>query len=384
MRVIRVIPSFYPIVTGPANAAFNISKEMEKNHIKSPIITTTFELKKEIFKEKFENVTCLRFKPVLNFYQYSITPQLIPFLLKTKCDLIHAHSYRNFQSDIAYLMSKLKKIPFIITPHGQAFSYLYIKNWQIFRTPYKLYDIFTFRHVLKNANAIVACSKQELDELKKLKIDERKIKLIPEGINIEFPKKLYNSRQNNLTKLLFVGRISRNRRIELILSAFRILLKKYQKLELWIIGGEERTSYTQLRGYLNELKDLSQKLKLDKKVHFTGYLPYEELKKFYSSSDIFVYTSDYENFGQAILEAAAAGLPLICSSVGIAPEIIKEGKTGFLIKNNSADIANKIEYLIENEKERVMFGNRIRKYVEKNYKWENIAKIYVKLYKMLI
>ena len=382
MRVIRVIPNFYPIMTGPANQAFHISNELEKNNVRSPIITSTFGLEKQVYHEKYDRVQCIRFKPIVNLYQYSVTPKLLQFLMRSEYDLIHAHSYRNFQADLSYLVAKIKKKPFIINPHGQALSFSKIESTKIFRTPYRLYDLLTLRRVLRKADAIIAASKQESNEIKELKIEETKIITIPAGNNIEFPKKHSKDKSNTTTKLLFVGRISRNRRVEILLKAFQILLRQHKNVELWIVGGEERTSFTQHHGYLDELKRLSQNLHLSDKVHFAGHLPQNKLKDYYLNSDIFIYITDYENFGQTMLEAAAAGLPLICSPQGVAPEIIKDGKTGFLIKNEPKDIAEKIEYLVENRTERVAFGDKIRKLVETRYSWKSIIKSYMKLYKI--
>jgi len=279
------------------------------------------------------------------------------------------------------MISKLKRTPYIINPHGQASGYTLLS--QIFPTPYKLYDILTFRRVLRNATVVIAASTQELKEIKNFGVADNKIKLIPAGINIEFPKTSTKKGSNSTIKLLFIGRISRNRRVELLIKAFKILTMKHKNLELWIVGGEERTSFTFKRGFLRELKDFCKKLKISDRVHFTGQLLQTELIKYYLESDIFIYISDYENFGQTILEAAAAGLPLICSPQGIASEIIEEGKSGFLIDKNPRNIAEKIEYLIVNETERISFGERIRKLVEKKYSWKKITKKYMKLYQSL-
>ncbi|MFX1295642.1 MAG: glycosyltransferase family 4 protein [Promethearchaeota archaeon] len=384
MRILRLIPNFYPLVSGPANQAYHISQGLEKNNMRSPIITSDFGLKEPRFTEIFNKVKCLRFKSIFNIFQYSITPQLIKYLYNEKYDIIHAHSYRNFQSDIAFLISKIKKVPLVINTHGTVKAYLNFKNRYTFKVPYKIYDFFTFRSVLRKADAIVVATKQEFNEIKEFGIDENKVHVIPAGINLKFPKKSTKFESNKKIKLLFVGRISRNRRVELILMAFKILFQNIKDIELWIVGGEERSSYTQQSGYMKELIYFCKKYNIHKNVHFTGNLSQNIIRDYYINSDIFVYTSDYENFGQTILEAAAAGLPLICTPVGIANDIIKDGKSGFLTFFNPKEIADKIKFLILNEKERNKFGQLIQDIVKKKYRWEKIIEQYIKLYHNLL
>ncbi|MHA1264590.1 MAG: glycosyltransferase family 4 protein [Candidatus Helarchaeota archaeon] len=384
MRVIRVIPHFYPLISGPANQAFHISNELEKNNINSPILTSDFGYKNTKPIEKFGNVICLRFKSLFNIFQYSFTPHLISYLYNAHFDLLHAHSYRNFQADVSFLISKLKRIPFIINTHGTATAYLHFKRGQIFTAPYKIYDLSTFKSILRKASIVIAATKQEFNDLLQFNINKEKIFIIPAGINIRFPERKDSSSLDGNLRLLYVGRISRNRRIEIVLQAFKILYKTIKNISLWIIGGEERSSYIQQSGYLKELMIYCKKYHLDRHVHFIGYLPQRKLIPYYLQSDIFIYTSDYENFGQTILEAAAAGLPLICSAVGIANDIIDDGKNGFIVPNDPHYIATKLRFLIENEKNRKRFGILTKKKVKNNYSWDKVVKKYIKIYNMLL
>lgn len=383
MRVLRLIPQFYPIISGPANQAFYISQGLEKRHIKSPILTSDFGLKEKKLRENLNHIHCLRFKSLFNIYQYSFTPRLIQYILNEGYDIIHAHSYRNFQSDVAFFASKIKKIPFIINTHGTVGAYLNFRNGHTFRIPYALYDFLTLKSVLQRATAVIASTKQEFHELKSFKINESKIFIIPAGVKFDFPKRPLKHNSDDKLKLLFVGRISRDRRVELILKAFEILLRKQKNMELWIVGGEERRSYTQNFGYINELETLCKKLNITDNIRFTGNLPPEKLRNHYKYADIFIYTSDYENFGQTILEAGAAGLPLICTPVGVANDIILDGKTGFLINYAPREIADRIEYLLDHKNEREQFGLAIQKIVQRRYNWNKIIEKYIKLYNQL-
>ena len=101
------------------------------------------------------------------------------------------------------------------------------------------------------------------------------------------------------------------------------------------------------------------------------------------TADVFLYTSLSENFGQTILEAGAAGLPMICTRVGIAPEIIKNGKNGFIVRGEPLEIADKIVELCDRKK-RERFGRLTRDIVKKNFDWESIINKYAAIYKAVL
>ncbi|HIF02557.1 MAG TPA: glycosyltransferase family 1 protein [Nitrospinaceae bacterium] len=179
--------------------------------------------------------------------------------------------------------------------------------------------------------------------------------------------------------ILFVGRIARVRRIEILLQAVAKLSIPYQ---LILVGGEEKTSSMSKSGYLNELKNLCKTLNINDHVTFVGSIPQDELSNWYSKGDIFVYPSLYENFGQPILEAAAAGLPIISTPVGVAREIIIDNETGFLFNGDDQELASRITQLSD-QSLRIKMGKSLREKVRSLYGWEKIIKQYLGLYHSL-
>jgi glycosyltransferase involved in cell wall biosynthesis len=197
------------------------------------------------------------------------------------------------------------------------------------------------------------------------------------GIDVAEFKKKPNADEE--LQILFVGRIARVRRIELLLQAVNQLSIPFH---LTIAGGEEKTSSVTRTGYLNELKQLTKQLNLKNKVTYTGKKTPLELKTFYHSADVFVYPSLYENFGQPLLEAAAHGLPLISTSVGIARDIIIEGETGYQVSEKPEEIKDRIESL-RNRNLRLQMGQRIQDEVKNRFDWGNIMDQYTNLYRSL-
>jgi len=240
--------------------------------------------------------------------------------------------------------------------------------------PYHLYDILTFKNSAKRAQAIVVSSKLEYEDALEFGISKEKIHIIPMGVEVEEIKKEQNTSEK--LQILFVGRIARVRRIELLLQAVSQLTIPFH---LTIAGGEEKTSSVTRSGYFDELKLLANQLNLNSNVTFAGKKNQLELKALYKSSNIFVYPSLYENFGQPLIEAASHGLPLISTPVGIANDIIIDGETGYHITGKIEEIKDKIETL-KDPNIRLKMGRKIQTEIKNRFDWGKIMDQYMDLY----
>ena len=199
------------------------------------------------------------------------------------------------------------------------------------------------------------------------------------GINVDDYAENSGQRMTEAMNILFVGRIARVRRVEILLKAVEKLSIPFH---LTLVGGEEKTASQSRLGYVKELKELCKTLNITDRVTFVGPVAHSELSNWYKKADIFVYPSLYENFGQPILEAAASGLPIISTPVGVANEIIEDGETGFLVNDDYQELADRITKL-ENNDLRLKMGNALREKVSKSYGWQGIIDQYMDLYQSL-
>ncbi|TWJ16887.1 glycosyltransferase [Geobacter argillaceus] len=124
---------------------------------------------------------------------------------------------------------------------------------------------------------------------------------------------------NGATKLLYVGRVSREKSLELLAESFRELVNNNADLSLIIIGDGP---------YREEMETLLAGLP----VHFTGFMQGEELQRAYASADLFVFPSATDTFGNVVLEAQASGLPVIVSDAGGPRELMVDGETGVVFQ----------------------------------------------------
>ena len=385
MEIARVIPSFYPQVTGPANQAYRISLELERAGFSSPIYTSNFGAEESPAFEIMDGIKINRFPVHGSFLSYRFTPQIMRELMKTHPNIIHVHGYRNFQATVSYFISKMRHVPFVVSNHGCAVAHEIIIKKAHLKLPYVLYDAVTRKNVLMHANYVVASTKQEFDELVRFGVDKDKIRIIPVGVDLAKYDAIKANRDKSFLRILFVGRITKDRNLGLLLDAFETVAGKNDDARLTIVGGEERRTLTDKLGHLDALKRKVAKLDLAEKVEFTGPLYGTDLIRAYKSADIFVYPSLYENFGQTILEAAAANLPIISTPVGVATDLIADGKNGFTTSFNDPDeLAEKMLTLLDNEGLRSKFSQDVRMTVEKEYRWDKIIEKYLAIYDALL
>jgi glycosyltransferase involved in cell wall biosynthesis len=127
----------------------------------------------------------------------------------------------------------------------------------------------------------------------------------------------------NPPRLLFVGRLAVEKGVYDLLEAVNIARRGGLTLDLTMIGdGPER----------KKLESLGRQYGLENRMHFKGYIPAgKELWRWYSVADIFILPSLSEAQGKVLIEAMAAGLPIIATSIGGIPSIIEHGRTGLLV-----------------------------------------------------
>ena len=206
---------------------------------------------------------------------------------------------------------------------------------------------------------IYAPSQSTRDELVAKGISEEKIKIYPRGIDIErFNPAKRNGffRQwncgENTTKLLYVGRVSKEKNLHLLVEAYRHLLERTPSVNLTIVGEGP---------YQEEMMQATA----DLPCIFTGRLEGEDLAKAYASSDIFVFPSTTDTFGNVVLEAQASGLPVIVTDQGGPVENIIRETTGLVVNADSVySLTEAMHRLVMDSGKRKQMGLAARRYME--------------------
>jgi glycosyltransferase involved in cell wall biosynthesis len=187
-----------------------------------------------------------------------------------------------------------------------------------------------------------------------------KIRLFPRGVDIHRfhpakrdPRFLRERFQiGEGLKLLYVGRISKEKELPLLAEVFRRLCMMHQGLQLILVGDGP---------YLSELREKMQ----DVPCTFTGYLEGEDLAKVFASSDLFIFPSTTDTFGNVVLEAQASGLPVVVTDAGGPQENMVPGVTGLVVEAHSAEsLLSAVRWFIRSPQSSRQMGKAARQAME--------------------
>jgi glycosyltransferase involved in cell wall biosynthesis len=184
-----------------------------------------------------------------------------------------------------------------------------------------------------------------------------KLKILPRGLDTD----LFTPRRRDPSfwpgsgvngkelRLLYVGRISREKDLDVLAAAYKKIRDAGQPVKLYLVGDGP---------YAEALADA-----LPDAV-FLGYLKGEKLARAYASADVFVFPSTTDTFGNVVLEAQASGLPVIVSDLGGPKELVEDGRTGFVTKAHDADdFARAIDRISNDSGLRAQMGLHARQQV---------------------
>ncbi|TSA07024.1 MAG: glycosyltransferase, partial [Deltaproteobacteria bacterium] len=154
------------------------------------------------------------------------------------------------------------------------------------------------------------------------------------------------------TKLLYVGRVSKEKNLEILVRVFKSLIQDYSGIHLVVVGDGH---------YLEEMQ---QEL-AGTPCTFTGYLQGEDLAAAYASCDLFLFPSTTDTFGNVVLEAQASGIPVIVTDFGGPQENLIPGKTGLVIRGDSEEsLLGAIQSLLAEPERLKNMGLTARCYME--------------------
>jgi glycosyltransferase involved in cell wall biosynthesis len=209
--------------------------------------------------------------------------------------------------------------------------------------------------------------------IKLFKISKEKIRVIPEGVDLEkFNRSVdtsdINEKLGNERKILFVGNLHPNKGVHFLIKSFALVKSRINDVKLVIVGDGHLKHY---------LINLTKRLNLEKDVIFAGFVNDEDLPKYYASCDIFASASVLEGFGLIFLEAMALGKPIVAFNLASIPEVVENA--GILVNEiNHEKFANAIIELLSDEK---LYQEKSENALKraKLFSWEKIAEQFIKI-----
>jgi glycosyltransferase involved in cell wall biosynthesis len=240
------------------------------------------------------------------------------------------------------------------------------------------------KHLIKRtlniADKIIVLSHRSKSFFAKL-VPEYKLTVIPNAVKVTIlHNKMQRLTKSNVVKVLFIGGTEAKRKgMYDVLRAIPIVTEKYGPNILFVFVG---------KCDVEKIQTICKEKNISCYVKILGYLETKEKIKVISTSDIYVLPSYSEGLPIAVLEAMAAGLPIISTPVGSIPEVIEEGVNGYLIKpGDYFGLAEKILILAKDRRLRQIMGNnnveKIKAQYDEKIVMHKIEKVYNTLLRQL-
>ena len=224
-----------------------------------------------------------------------------------------------------------------------------------------MYKLIAGRTVKKIEN-IATNSKTTGERIEKYY--SRQATIIPPGVE-------YSSFENAGDERFFFypSRLIINKQQDYVIRAFRIFVSKSKNKKYSLVLAGTISKDPEHMKYLEYLKKLSKNLN----VKILTNLSDDKLKELYSKATAVLFASKNEDYGLVPLEGMSSGKLIISINEGGPRETILDGKTGFLV-NSEKEMAEKMQFIVENPSIAEQMGNNARKHVIKNYSWHSFFK----------
>jgi glycosyltransferase involved in cell wall biosynthesis len=378
MRVLHVIPSLSPVDGGPSFAMALIARGLEPSGIHVGVATTEGALEQRINQN---GLSVFYFRRQSEFYKVSLP--LWRWLSEhiRDYDLVHIHALFSYSSYAAARLAAKDGVPYIIRPLGV------LNRWgmQNRRRWLKRFSFrFIERRIISNAAAIHYTSQQEKLEAEEAGVTNQSV-VIPLGVDLSGfrelpgPEPFYEKfpLAHGRDIILFLSRLDPKKGLDLLLRAFAQTHPHNSKTMLVITGdGDEH--------FVNGLSRLADELGIANAILWTGFLGGDDKLSALAAASLFVLPSYSENFGIALVEAMAAGVPCVMSDqIGIAVDA-KEYDAGLVVPCEVGALVSAMQSLIDDPELRTRLSGNARRLVDDRFSMETMADSLVKLYDQVL
>jgi len=363
---------YKPVINGVVNSISSFKKGLEdlghKVYIFAPKHPNYKDDEKGIFRiESISLSSKEKYRLSLPIFRKSLK------IIK-QLDIIHTqHPFimGNYGSFLADIYNK----PLIFTHHTQYEKYTHYIPFEQEIT--KKFTRWIVNDYANKCNRVIAPS----ESIKKMLLShgiKSRIVAIPTGIDLdvygnpkgELIRKKYNIRPEQKL-LVYAGRIAKEKNLEFLLKAFRVILNKKPNTYLMLVGKRTNKRY---------LVDIIKKLNLQTSVFLVGHS--NAVQNYYGAADLFVFSSVTETQGLVLVEAMAAGTPVVAVDAPGIRDVVN-GKNGFMVKHSIRDFSEKVIKVLDNNKLREKMSKNARK-TASDYSISKMSRKMLQVYKSVL
>jgi glycosyltransferase involved in cell wall biosynthesis len=384
MNILHLIPSIGPKSFGPGYVALNLA--LEQNKLGCGTQIWCFDSDEDIRWASSASTY-----PQKNIHGFACTfPKIIKFsqsmakvatnMSGAQFDIIHQHGLWTGISRISYKISTSHNIPVVIAPHGT------LETWALQRSKWKkrIATFFYESKNLKNAACLHATAEPEIVDFQKFGLSNP-VTLIPNGatqqwLDSQGSREAFVNRFNinpNMKILLFMSRITPKKGIPLLLHAIKNNVEKFDGWALVIVGSDEF-------GHQAEVKKLVDELNLSSFVTFIDPIFGQTKRDAFAAANLFVLPSYSEGAPMVILDALAAGVPVITTKASPWKDLITYN-CGWWVGIDLNELSCALTDAVNMSPNQLgIMGRRGKKLISSSYRWSCLAQKTLKTYNWIL
>ncbi len=388
MKILQIVPSVSLVYGGPSQMVLGLSKALAEAGVEVTLITTNSngdqgQLPLDVpletpIKQNGYEIIYFNCSP---FRRYKFSLELLKWLRinASNYDLAHIHALFSPVSTFAARVCKKQNLPYILRPLGTLDPKDLNKKKQL----KYLYGNLLEKPNLANSVGVHFTSQTEADVSETF---GAKINPLVVPLAVEKPETLaknHNIRANlgiphDKPLLLFMSRIEPKKGLDLLIPSLEKLLTEGFDFHFVLAG-----SNPQDQDYEAKIKQQINNSGLGKHTTITGFVRGETKLGLLQEADLFVLPSYYENFGIAVVEAMAMGLPVLISDQVYIWQEIEKANAGWICTCNQEDLTDKLRLVFNHSQEMAIKSINAQKLVEDKYTPKAIARQMITVYKEL-
>jgi glycosyltransferase involved in cell wall biosynthesis len=365
MQVILTGPKTCPPRIGGIEVfTFELGKKLAEKGIGTTIVAA--RMPGEKLHEQVDGVDVRRVKAMRT--RLCLKPSMLPgihrLIEKAKPDVIHANDgMTSFYTTFAF-----REMKTLVTVHGIGFTK---SDWPTpFRQFIRLYQLASVR----NATMVTTTDETTASVLRETRDD---VEVVPSGVNIGMFEEAWRTRsrkqKRGRVRVLYVGRLIKGKGFDLFMNSLEHLDKELAGNAEFVVVGN---------GPLARL--ISEKGGSSPSVRWLGELPHASMPKCFAQADLLVSPSRSEGLPMALLEAMAAGVPIVCSEVGGVKSYFDDTRITPIESLTSEGVARAIEEALKEEERTQERAQKARRLIEERFSWDRTAEQYIEIYKKLV
>lgn len=382
MRILHVIPSYLPAVRygGPIFSVHALCRSLVQRGHDVHVFTTNVDgpgvspvpLEEPV---ELEGVR-VHYFPVDGLRRIYWSPRLGTRLNLDVAtfDIVHTHSVFLWPTWAAARAAKRNCVPYVLSPRGMLVAEL-VKRRSRFAK--RVWIRLVESRNIENAAVIHATSEIEAEEILRFGFKMPPVRVIPNGVDLlsdDGNAAPASARIAELAAgspyLLFIGRINWKKGLDRLIEALAFV----PDVRLVIAGNDEE-------GYRQALDALAVRLGVAERILFAGPVYGANKRLLLRESAALVLPSYSENFGNVVLEAMAAGRPVVTTPDVGAASIVRDCNAGVVVKGDPPNLGAGIRALLADSESAAAMGRRGREAVAKRFSWDEVAKGMEDLYK---